>query len=157
MGTSSLKGLLWKDDIGFKMVYSYTHYDGYPSYMGHVLATHYSDIQKVQDLIKLGNTSSVEPELDKITAYPGEPPKKFWDSFLKNLESVDMGYVAVVDPERPSKVKWYIVSPIDYPDVTYAGKTYQLHAYLSYRIYPDRLEAEPLNPVDLPAFAKEEK
>ena len=156
MGTSSLKGLLWKDDIGLKMIYSYTHYDGYPDYMGRVLTTHYGDTLKAKGLIELGNVSTVEPDIDKVTVYPGEPPKKFWDSFLKDLDGVDMGYVAVVDPEQPSKVKWYLVPPADYSSVEYAGKEYRLHAYFSYRIYPDRLEPEPIDPVDLPGFAKEE-
>lgn len=41
----------------------YCHWDGYPEHNGRILLDHYSDIEKVRQLISLGDLSSLQPIL----------------------------------------------------------------------------------------------
>jgi hypothetical protein len=53
MATHSRIGIMTKN--GIKSIYC--HWDGYPSYVGHVLKNHYSTEEKIQDLLSLGDLS----------------------------------------------------------------------------------------------------
>jgi hypothetical protein len=41
----------------------YSHFDGYPSGVGQVLADHYTDPEKIKALVALGDLSALAPEL----------------------------------------------------------------------------------------------
>ena len=41
----------------------YCHWDGYPEYNGRILTEHYKDIDKVKELLKLGNLSVLGNEI----------------------------------------------------------------------------------------------
>lgn len=40
------------------------HWDGYPRWAGKILSEHYKDEDKIDKLLKLGNISSLAPEID---------------------------------------------------------------------------------------------
>ena len=44
----------------------YCHWDGYPQNNGAILHQHYSDAEKVQQLLDLGNLSNLGPNIDRI-------------------------------------------------------------------------------------------
>ena len=48
----------------------YCHQDGYPSWVGNMLISHYTDREKVEALIRLGNISSLD---ERLTPTPGTP------------------------------------------------------------------------------------
>ena len=66
MGTRSKIGILRRDG---SVDHIYCHWDGYPEYNGSYLYDHYSNINKLNQLIKLGDMSSLQvnlfPEKDK--------------------------------------------------------------------------------------------
>jgi hypothetical protein len=47
----------------------YSHWDGYPQYVGRVLLTHYTTEQDVRGLLDLGDISELHETLDKVVAY----------------------------------------------------------------------------------------
>lgn len=51
---------LQNDDGTFSSIYS--HWDGYPSYVGRILYEHYKTLPEVQKLIEDGDVSSFEPD-----------------------------------------------------------------------------------------------
>jgi hypothetical protein len=53
--------VLVKEDGSAQSIYC--HWDGYPEYTGAVLLQHYTDPVKIQELINLGDISSIGPEL----------------------------------------------------------------------------------------------
>lgn len=66
MATRSRIGIMRKDET---IDHIYCHWDGYPEYNGSYLYDHYSNINKLNQLIKLGDMSSLQvnlfPEKDK--------------------------------------------------------------------------------------------
>jgi hypothetical protein len=62
----------------------YCHWDGYLSNNGRILLEHYSDRNKVQELIKLGDISSLREEI--------YPPKDKLHSYDNPLEDVTIAY-----------------------------------------------------------------
>ena len=62
MATRSNIGIL-REDGTIEAIYS--HYDGYPSGVGKTLRDHYTDIDKIEELINLGNVSSLEKNITK--------------------------------------------------------------------------------------------
>ncbi|MDD2434838.1 MAG: hypothetical protein PHO63_01135 [Bacilli bacterium] len=60
MATRSRIGVMRKDDT---IDHIYCHWDGYPEYNGSILFNHYSNINKLNQLIKLGDMSSLQPNL----------------------------------------------------------------------------------------------
>jgi hypothetical protein len=58
MSTNSLIGLL--DDEG-NVKYIYCHWDGYLENNGQILAEHYTDINKIEELLALGSLSQLGP------------------------------------------------------------------------------------------------
>ncbi|MBQ3143436.1 MAG: hypothetical protein IJB89_02870 [Akkermansia sp.] len=57
MSTRSNIGI-WNEDGSLDVIYC--HWDGYPSYNGAVLLHHYQDLEKIRELIALGDISSLE-------------------------------------------------------------------------------------------------
>lgn len=47
----------------------YAHWDGYPSHMGKMLLNHYNTQEKAEELVRLGDVSSVKPTLDQCQFY----------------------------------------------------------------------------------------
>ena len=78
----------------------YCHWDGYPEYNGKILKECYSDRDKLQQLLELGDVSVLKEDLGKVEAYHRDlcktyyPPTEFRniDSFGKQF-SYEYGYV----------------------------------------------------------------
>ena len=78
----------------------YINWDGYPHGVGKILLSNYQDLQKVEELINLGDISSLQPELDQVIAYHRDlneeysQPKLYRsiDAFFYSNTS-DYGYV----------------------------------------------------------------
>ena len=85
MSTRSVKAIF--DPGTREAIMSYTHFDGYPDYMGQMLTTHYNDEERARRLISLGNTSSVAQYIDPQEAgYSEEEAKTHsFDTPLKNV------------------------------------------------------------------------
>lgn len=47
----------------------YCHFDGYPAHVGKMLLEHYQDGEKIEELLKLGNISSLGAEISEVDAY----------------------------------------------------------------------------------------
>lgn len=62
MGTRS--AIIMKTDTGYAGIYC--HWDGYPSYVGELLLTHYNTPEMVTKLIALGDLSSLSKRLNPI-------------------------------------------------------------------------------------------
>jgi len=41
----------------------YSHWDGYPAHLGHMLTRHYNTHEKALELVRMGNASSIYPNL----------------------------------------------------------------------------------------------
>ena len=54
----------------------YCHFDGYPDGVGAILKEHYTDSDKVDELLELGSISSLGPEIGEAHDY-GNPTKGF--------------------------------------------------------------------------------
>lgn len=61
MGTRSYIGI--ERDDG-SVTYIYCHWDGYPSYNGAILMEHYSDPERLEQLLALGDISSLRPKIE---------------------------------------------------------------------------------------------
>lgn len=85
MSTRSVKAIF--DPKTEEAIMSYTHFDGYPDYMGKVLTEHYSDLERASLLISLGDASFVDPFIDpKEAGYSEEEAKTHsFDTPLKNV------------------------------------------------------------------------
>ena len=60
MATRSRIGLMLEDGT---IKHSYCHFDGYPHGVGHTLVGHYSDIEKVKELLSFGDMSFLAPKV----------------------------------------------------------------------------------------------
>lgn len=60
MSTRSMIGIMREDG---KIEGIYCHHDGYPDGVGEMLKEHYTDIEKINGLIKLGSLSFLGPEI----------------------------------------------------------------------------------------------
>ena len=60
MATRSYIGRQYQDG---SIDYIYCHWDGYPAYNGYILQEHYTDSDKVDQLLALGNLSSLAAEI----------------------------------------------------------------------------------------------
>ena len=60
MATRSRIGLMLEDGT---IKHSYCHFDGYPHGVGHTLLEHYSDIEKVKELLSFGDMSFLAPKV----------------------------------------------------------------------------------------------
>lgn len=53
----------------------YTHWDGYPAHMGKMMLNHYNKRIKVEELINMGNASSVYETIGEKHNFDGDRPK----------------------------------------------------------------------------------
>lgn len=60
MATRSYIGVRNSDDT---VDYIYCHYDGYPGHNGMILSNHYTSLDKVKELLALGDLSILGPEI----------------------------------------------------------------------------------------------
>ncbi|MEM4260954.1 MAG: hypothetical protein QXG00_06970 [Candidatus Woesearchaeota archaeon] len=102
MSTHSLIGLLYKEDSKSEdlVKYIYVHFDGYPSAVGNKLKNSYSSKEKLEQLINLGDCSSITPEI--ITYHSRgedwECVKPKTTTLKKYIEIYDIDYVYLFDP-----------------------------------------------------------
>jgi hypothetical protein len=78
----------------------YCHHDGYISHNGKILQESYLDREKIQQLIELGDISSLDHELDLVIAYHRDRGEKLSpariDFSLKSFKESDFedyGYI----------------------------------------------------------------
>ena len=74
MATRSRIGYQYEDG-SIKSIYC--HFDGYPSYVGKMLEEHYSNPQKIRELIELGDISQLKPEIGEKQDF-NNPTSKDW-------------------------------------------------------------------------------
>lgn len=82
MGTRSKIAIKRKDG---KIESIYCHWDGYPSYNGKILKEHYKTPERVQELIDLGNISSLHEFI--------KPHPEADHSFDKPQQNVTVAYI----------------------------------------------------------------
>ena len=54
---------IYDEDTGVESIY--VHSDGYPSYLGNMLLDNYYRVDKIEDLIDLGDASFIDKEITK--------------------------------------------------------------------------------------------
>lgn len=71
MATRSNIGIIGKpDEDGIRQVkYIYCHFDGYPDGVGSTLENHYTDVDKIEELIEGGDISSLRETLESTIFY----------------------------------------------------------------------------------------
>jgi hypothetical protein len=83
----------------------YCHSDGYPSYNGSILLEHYQDEDKVKALIKLGDLSSLGPEIGEkwdFDEWPPLPEHKNWTrSYGRDRREKNVGAQKFKVGEKP--------------------------------------------------------
>jgi hypothetical protein len=80
---STRSAIAMKVDNGYKAIYC--HYDGYPEGVGAILKEHYTDLDKVEELIALGDISSLGKEV--------HIPEGVEHSFDKRVEGITTAYM----------------------------------------------------------------
>ena len=70
MGTRSYIGRQYSDGSARAV---YCHWDGYPSHNGRILQEHYTETEKVQQLIDLGDLSSLGPVIGEKHDFDNSP------------------------------------------------------------------------------------
>ena len=73
MATRSRIGLMLEDGT---IKHSYCHFDGYPNGVGHTLVEHYSDIEKVKELLSFGDMSFLAPKVTPDGIHNFNTPEK---------------------------------------------------------------------------------
>jgi hypothetical protein len=61
---------------GITIDYIYCHYDGYPKHNGGILINHYQDMDRVNELMKLGDLSSLAKQIGEKQNF--NIPKRGW-------------------------------------------------------------------------------
>ncbi len=89
MSTRSVKVIF--DPETREAIMSYTHFDGYPAYMGQMLTRYYNDEERARRLISLGEASSVKRYIDPEEAGYSEEEAKT-HSFDTPLKDVSIFY-----------------------------------------------------------------
>jgi hypothetical protein len=73
MATRSRIGLMLEDGT---IKHSYCHWDGYPTGVGKTLLEHYSNIEKVKELLSFGDMSYLAPKVNPDGIHNFENPEK---------------------------------------------------------------------------------
>lgn len=81
MSTRSRIGIRRKDG---SIESIYCHWDGYLSNNGKILFRSYQDINKIEELLDLGNISSLSDELDDVVAYMRDRGEKDQEKRIHN-------------------------------------------------------------------------
>ena len=61
-------------DNGDKVRMIYCHFDGYPEYVGAILNKHYTDIEKIEKLMDLGDLSILDEEIGVKQEFDNRDP-----------------------------------------------------------------------------------
>lgn len=72
MGTHCMIGVLNEDDT---VTAIYCHNDGYPGYTGQILHLHYTDLAKIEELMKLGDLSVIGSKIGKKHPFGSQDPE----------------------------------------------------------------------------------
>jgi len=80
MATRSRIGLMLE---GGTIKHSYCHWDGYPTGVGKTLLEHYSNIEKVKELLSFGDMSYLTPKINPDGIHNFENPEKDVTLFYK--------------------------------------------------------------------------
>lgn len=100
MGTRAFIGIR---NVDGSVTGIYSHWDGYPSYLGRVLLGNYNTWKKVIELINLGDVSIVNPRV--------KPSVREKHEFDTPLGDVTVAY------HRDRGEDWASVAPRRYPDI----------------------------------------
>jgi hypothetical protein len=109
MATRSYIGVRNTDD---SVSYIYCHFDGYPEHNGEILVEHYTSINKVNELLKLGDLSVLGADIGEKHNF--DSPRRGWCRayrrdrgesnteakslpFSKLIENTDVDYIYVFD------------------------------------------------------------
>lgn len=110
MGTRSNICIQYLDG-SFKAIYC--HWDGSPEYNGKILFEHYQDLEKINQLLDLGDLSSLEAEIG--VKHPFDRPSRFtknmkhskaYDTFMKRYSGMCTAY-ARDRGEKDTEAKTY--------------------------------------------------
>jgi hypothetical protein len=74
MSTRSYIGKL--DDKSNDVKFIYCHWDGYPEYVGYILDTYYKDSEKVDELLNLGDISSLKENIQPKGKHSYDNPEE---------------------------------------------------------------------------------
>ena len=84
----------------------YCHWDGYPDNNGKILKEYYTDRNKLQQLLELGDISVLKEDLNKVEAYHRDLCKTYYPPMeYRNIKSFgkqfgyEYGYVLTKDNE----------------------------------------------------------
>lgn len=87
----------------------YCHWDGYPEHVGATLAEHYDTIEKVQELLRLGDLSQLGKTPADCVAYCRDRGESWSD-----VRPRDMSEQTAIDSMEDSWVEYlYVFSPED--------------------------------------------
>lgn len=114
-----------------KIEYIYSHWDGYPQHVGRILQEHYTDVEKIQELIALGDISNLgqkvkpdenqehsfdNPLRDVTVAYHRDRGESYDDvkaALTDNINdfknNIEYAYIFNIDPEKADTLplnKW---------------------------------------------------
>lgn len=134
MGTRATIGMLQPDDT---ILAIYCHNDGYPSYLGKMLATYYSTKSQVKKLIQLGDISQLKSKL---------APRLFQrHSFDNPAQGVTIAY------HRDRQEPWDRTKPSIYAD----KESFVNHAETSYvYLYDPKTQSWSVASYSKPNFRK---
>lgn len=83
----------------------YCHNDGYPQWVGHILKTNYTDIEKIKELISYGDMSALRPKINPVAGIPHKA-----NSFLPDNCQPDV----CIFYHRDRGDKWEYTKPVEY-------------------------------------------
>jgi hypothetical protein len=106
MSTRSRIGILNDDGSVYSI---YCHYDGYTCGVGKCLAAHYTDPEKVRELIELGDISSLAPEIG--VKHPFDNPHPYNTDLYNEFRQKYEGMVSAYGRDRGETGIYAIHSP----------------------------------------------
>jgi hypothetical protein len=110
MATRSRIGLMLEDGT---IKHSYCHWDGYPTGVGKTLLEHYSNIEKVKELLSFGDMSYLAPKINPDGIHNFENPEKDVTLFY-NRDRGEMNDVDSVTTSMNEYLSSKYSSGIDY-------------------------------------------
>jgi hypothetical protein len=110
MATRSRIGLMLEDGT---IKHSYCHWDGYPTGVGKTLLEHYSNIEKVKELLSFGDMSYLAPKINPDGIHNFENPEKDVTLFY-NRDRGEMNDVDSVTTSTDEYLSSKYSSGIDY-------------------------------------------
>ena len=115
MATRSRIGLMLEDGT---IMHSYCHWDGYPTGVGQTLVMHYSDVDKIKELLSFGDMSFLAPNLNPVGVHSFDNPENGVTVFYKR----DRGETGSVDSVVTTLDEYQSVKYSSYIDFLYLFK-----------------------------------